>query len=90
MILNCLAEYQRECVAIAVSRCRRPLPLLTLVKQPYLNILACNCIHRQLIEMLPDDLELDNELMVMLRRMALFRIEFGPFGKDSKGDAASS
>ena len=80
LILNGLAKNQREGVPVAIPRRRRPFPILALLKQPFLNILSCNPFGRHVVEMFTDDLKFDHKLMVMLGRVALFRIEFGFLG----------
>jgi len=90
MILNRLAENQRKGIPVAIPRGRGPFPLITLFEQPRLNILLRNPFDWQVIEMLADDLELDEKLVVMLRRVALFGVELGLFGKFAKRDGAAS
>src|ERR1035438_7783037 len=90
MIFDGLAKNQREGVPIAIPRRRRPLAFDALLKQPPLNVFACDSFRGQFVEVLPDDMQLDNKLVVMLRRVALFGKELGLFGQFSKRDSAGS
>ena len=72
VILDGLAKDERESVTVAVPGRRRPSAFVTPLQEPSLNVLARNSLRRQVVELLADDLELDLELMVVLRSVTLF------------------
>lgn len=77
VIVDGFAKHKRESIPVPVPRRRSPPTFVALRQQPGLYFVARDSLRRLVVEMLSDDLELDDELVVVLGRMALFRIEFG-------------